>query len=614
MIFSNNILFFILFNIFIFGGAIYLYTRKNLLTYFKAGNLWLTWLAIGIITLMDELTSIFYAPSEALRHIGLAAIIFIPITSLLIRFLSTRMVQIAEILDLHKLKGGGVYNFSYLVMGPLISFVAVASILIDYILTAAISTVSAVENATYFLELSPITKLVIELGVIWGIAGLNIIGIRENLKVTFTIFLITAVVLLNLLVAGLFNFDASNLSRLTEAGTYSFHHLKGNGFFGGYFFFIAAVSNCILAYSGVESVLQTAKLSESWKISKKAYSFLALSVGVFTPILSILVLSSTNIDFASHPDDLITHFASQLNGNWFGVVVCVIASITLIMALNTACVASSELIERVAHRYGFEWIVKTNSKASLYRIHIINAFFFSLIVLITQGQIPILADMYAVGLVAGFTINLLALLLHLYKRGVKESSTYKVSRLGTFLLFIVIGSCFIYLSVHKPFGFLMWAIGTLFCLLVGVFGMRKRAPEIKQIAQGELPMDVVLYLAEGQSENVHIYFKRPNDSQQKKVYDVSAFITLYSPRQPIPARLGDNHFRIPFKRADIIDNIIAILDLISYELPQHNVTVHLGWPTSSWFDRLSTGVVVFQLMGLPAQFPKINFKIEKFKT
>ncbi len=563
---------------------------------------------------MDELTSIFYAPSEALRHIGLAAIIFIPITSLVIRFLSTRMVQIAEVLDLHKLKGGGVYNFSYLVMGPMISFVAVASILIDYILTAAISTVSAVENATYFLDLSPVVKILIELGVIAGVAGLNIVGIRENLKVTFTIFLFTAVVLLNLLAAGLFNFDTSNIARITEAGRHSWHGLTGQGFFGGYFFFTMAISNCILAYSGVESVLQTAKLSESWKISKKAYGFLALSVGIFTPILSILVLSATNIDFAAHPDDLITHFAASLNGSWFGVVVCIVASITLIMALNTACVASSELIERVAHRYGFEWIVKTNKKDSLYRIHVLNAVFFSLVVLITQGQIPMLADMYAVGLVAGFTINLAALLIHLYKKGVKESSTYKVSRLGTLLLFIVIASCFVYLSIHKPYGFLMWAIGTAICLLIGIFGMRKRAPEVKQIVKGELPMDVVLYLAEGQSENIHIYFKRPNDSTQKKVYDVTAFITLYTPRQQIPERLGDNHFRIPFKRADIIDNIVAILDLISYELPQHNITVHLGWPTSSWFDRLSTGVVVFQLMGLPAQFPKINFKIEKFKS
>ena len=42
------------------------------------------------------------------------------------------------------------------------------------------------------------------------------------------------------------------------------------------------------------------------------------------------------------------------------------------MAVNTAYVASSELLERVAHRYNFEWLAATNRRDSLYRIHILN--------------------------------------------------------------------------------------------------------------------------------------------------------------------------------------------------------------------------------------------------
>lgn len=94
-------------NISLVIGFIYLVRRKNLLSYSQGGKWWLTWLAIGVITLMDELTSIFYAPSEAFRYIGLGAIIFIPLTALLIRFLTTRMIEIAEILEANNLKGGG---------------------------------------------------------------------------------------------------------------------------------------------------------------------------------------------------------------------------------------------------------------------------------------------------------------------------------------------------------------------------------------------------------------------------------------------------------------------------------------------------------------------------
>ena len=105
-------------NLSLVGLFVYILKKRELLTYYRSGRLWLTWLAIGIITLMDEFTSIFYAPAEAHRFIGASAIVFIAATSILIRFMSTRFVEIAEILEHHSLIGGGVYSFSYLVLGP----------------------------------------------------------------------------------------------------------------------------------------------------------------------------------------------------------------------------------------------------------------------------------------------------------------------------------------------------------------------------------------------------------------------------------------------------------------------------------------------------------------
>src|SRR3990172_2834565 len=108
------------------GGLVLLFfhllRRPNLLSYQHGGRIWLTYLAVAVITLMDQYSSIFYAPAEAHRFIGLSAIIFIAVTSLLIRFISTRLTEIAEILEHHKLIGGGVYSFSYLLLGPMASF------------------------------------------------------------------------------------------------------------------------------------------------------------------------------------------------------------------------------------------------------------------------------------------------------------------------------------------------------------------------------------------------------------------------------------------------------------------------------------------------------------
>src|SRR5512147_2034870 len=148
---------------------------------------------------MDELTSVFYAPAEAHRFIGQQAIFFIAFTSLLMRLLSSRMVEIAQVLELNGIRGGGVYSFSYLVLGPVASFVAVASIMVDYILTACISTVSAVINGTAFVPIGPAAKYLLIVGIIWAVAGLNILGIRENARVTFGIFIAAAVVFVNLI-------------------------------------------------------------------------------------------------------------------------------------------------------------------------------------------------------------------------------------------------------------------------------------------------------------------------------------------------------------------------------------------------------------------------------
>ncbi len=166
---------------------------------------------------MDELTSVFYAPAEAHRFIGPAAIFFIALTSILIRFFSSRLVEISEILEHHKLFGGGVYSFSYLVLGPVISFVAVSSIMVDYILTACISAISAIENAASFFSVPQLWKMITAIVIVWGIAGLNILGIRENVRFTFGVFILGAFVFLNLIASGILGLDHDSLIRLKDS-------------------------------------------------------------------------------------------------------------------------------------------------------------------------------------------------------------------------------------------------------------------------------------------------------------------------------------------------------------------------------------------------------------
>ncbi|HMK36204.1 MAG TPA: amino acid permease [Desulfomonilaceae bacterium] len=598
----------VLINGFFIALFIVLLRKPSILTYYSSGRVWLTWFAVAIITLMDELTSVFYAPAEAHRFIGPSAIVFIAFTAIFIHYMTTRLVEIAEILEHHGIFGGGVYSFSYLVLGPTVSFVAVSSIMVDYILTACISAVSAVENATSFFQLSHFSKMLASMAIVWAVAGLNILGIRENARFTFSIFAFAAVIFINLIVSGVLALDADSIVRLQESFVDATHRLQTGSLFNNYGIFIASVASCVLAYSGVESVLQTAGLVRTWREIGKAYIFLACTVGLVTPIVAALALSAP-IDFAQHEGDLITYYATLVNGVPFGVVMAVLASLTLIMAVNTAFVASSELLERVAERYAFHWLIKTNRNESLYRIHLTNASFFSFIILLTQGSQMILADMYAIGLVASFCINMGSLIIYRYFMGTKEVIHFNTSRAITLAIFLIFVSCLSFLAWMKPHGTELWAAITGIVLIAGLIVVKKRAPEIKEIEQTDSQMEMILHLAESPEPQVNIYFRRPREEALAKTKTNEVYVMFYNPRQGAPPKLAPNHFRFAASRRSIYNHIVALLKVVEYEMSDRQVNVHFGWPLSSWIDRLSIGVMVFNIMRLPRQFPGFTFNI-----
>ncbi len=583
--------------------------RQSLLGYAKGGKWYLTWLSIGVITLMDELTSVFYAPAEAHRFIGHQAIFFIAFTSLLMRILSSRMVEIAHILELNGVRGGGVYSFSYLVLGPTVSFVAVASIMVDYILTACISTVSAVINGTYIVNIGPGAEYALILVIIWSVAVLNILGIRENARVTFTIFIAAAFVFVNLIALGVMHMEPGAGGRIVESAQSVLADIGHGGPVAFVETVTIGVASCVLAYSGIESVIQTAGLVESWREIRKAYTFLAVTVGIVTPLVSAFALSA-KVDFKAHEGDLIPHFASLVSSEWFGAVVGLFGSVILIMAVNTAYVASSELLERVGHRYRFDWLLATNRRDSLYRIHIMNAAMYTGIILLTAGSQAVLAEMYAIGLLASFCINVGCLIIYRWFQGSKQIAAYHTSRTGTVLLECVLICCFVYLALHKPYGTALWAGVVTVILGAGVPFSRRYGPELQERRRSDYPMEMLLTLGESDGP-LHVWFRRPGEDEVRTDTPGNVYVTFFSPRRQIPDRQSATHYRFPVQRTGVLASIRSILALLEDELAGRDVTVHFGWPTSSWLDRMATGIFVRNLLRLPPRYPGLQFAIEQ---
>jgi hypothetical protein len=76
-----------------------------------------------------------------------------------------------------------------------------------------------------------------------------------------------------------------------------------------------------------------------------------------------------------------------------------------------------------------------------------------------------------------------------------------------------------------------------------------------------------------------------------------------------PPKLAPHHFRFASSRAGLFHDMMTLLRVVEYELAGWEINVHIGWPMSSWLDRLAIGVMVFNLIRLPRLFPHFNFEI-----
>jgi hypothetical protein len=217
--------------------------------------------------------------------------------------------------------------------------------------------------------------------------------------------------------------------------------------------------------------------------------------------------------------------------------------------------------------------------------------------------------MYALGLLASFCINMGSLIIYRYFKG-KAEMTYSTSRLVTLILWIILVSCFVFLAIDKPRATMLWATVTGLMLLAGFMIAKKRSPELKQIEQGENEMELILYLAESEDQDLHVFFRRSEEADKEHPKTNEAYITFYSPRVGgLPPKASPNQFRFPLSKISLYHRMVNILRVLEYEMGDRKVMIHLGWPMSSWLERLSVGVMVFNLMKLPRLFPKFGFEI-----
>ena len=132
--------------------------------------------------------------------------------------------------------------------------------------------------------------------------------------------------------------------------------------------------------------------------------------------------------------------------------------------------------------------------------------------------------------------------------------------------------------------------------------------------QNEFNKKLVLFIVQSKQAKINLHFIREQKVLPEKTNPTDVFVTFVRSGQGIPTSLAPNHFYIPFVCGGIYQNIISLLTFVLHEIPMLQLTIHLGWISNSWFNRLLPVYTGFQWMRLYKKFPEVNIEIEYLKT
>src|SRR2546430_16996976 len=139
----------------------------------------LAWIGLGA----DGLSSSCYGPEEAFlrlaqhRHLGLYLAIATAVTVFIIAVAYNQVIELFP-------SGGGGYKVATNLIGPYAGLVSGAALIVDYMLTIAISVASGVDAVFSFLPSTWLAfKLPVEIAAVLLLVLLNLRGMRESITV-----------------------------------------------------------------------------------------------------------------------------------------------------------------------------------------------------------------------------------------------------------------------------------------------------------------------------------------------------------------------------------------------------------------------------------------------
>ncbi len=238
----------------------------------------LAWVGLGA----DGLSSSSYGPDEAFRAIsghaylavGLAIATFL--TVFIISYAYSRIIE-------HFPFGGGGYVVASKLLGPKYGVVSGSALLVDYILTIAVSVSSGLDQVFSVLpyEYSHYKMLGVAM-VIFVLMVLNLRGVKESVTVLMPIFLVFLVAHIVLIFGGLGShlFEASHIVNDVHQGFTTDY--RAIGLVGIFAIFVRGYSMGAGTYTGIEAVSNGIQIMREPKVetAKRTMFYMAVSLAI----------------------------------------------------------------------------------------------------------------------------------------------------------------------------------------------------------------------------------------------------------------------------------------------------------------------------------------------
>lgn len=305
-------------------------------------------------------------------------------------------------------EAGGSQLFAKRAFGDVASFIAGWALLLDYVLTMAISAFTVAPYLGYFFPIlkTPQGHLIFTAALIGALTLINIIGIKESTNLTLTLAVFDIITQLSIIVIGV-------VAVLNLPYILSNIHIGTSPTWQQ---FIYGITIAMVAYTGIEAVSQLSGETRDpgKKVPRAMLMTLATVIFMYMGI-SLIALSTMSAYDLGHTwiNDPIAGIAANMPvfGKYLAPWIAILGAMILTIAANAGIIGASRLSFSMANNYQIPGIF--NKLHHKLKTPVISLLVFSTVgavVILASRRLEILADLYNFGAMLAFSMAHLSLI------------------------------------------------------------------------------------------------------------------------------------------------------------------------------------------------------------